>query len=191
MKRSYLIGLVILIAVVVAAYFLYQSTRREQVAADLIVLFADDTRVEKRSNPLPREAAYQVGQHTIKGETRPGIFMHPTARLTYRRVLIPESGHLKVFLAVKEEAWDKPCDGVLFRFGVSDGREYQELINQHVNPVHDPSDRQWIEKDVNLASYAGQQVDLIFNTNTSLPGQGDNGAYDYAVWGQPQIVVKQ
>lgn len=190
MKRSYLIiaGLVVLL---VAAYFLYQRTGQERVTADLVALFGGDaSQVEKRSGSLPVEAAFQVGQQAIKGETKPGIFMHPTARLTYKRIAIPESARLRVFLGVKDEAWDKASDGVLFRFGVSDGREYQELLNEHVDPAHDEGDRRWLEKDVNLSSYAGQTVDLIFSTNTSLPGRGDNGSYDFAVWGAPSLVVK-
>jgi hypothetical protein len=190
MKRSYLIGAIVLLLVVAAYYVYYQRTRHEQVAVDLVALFPDTTRVEKRAS-LPPETAYQVGVQTVKGESRPGIFMHPTARLTYRRVLIPESASLRVYLAVKEDAWDKPSDGVLFRFGVSDGQMYQELLNQHVDPAHVEGDRQWLRKDINLSSYAGQQVDLIFNTNTSLPGRGDNGAYDFAVWGTPEITIRQ
>lgn len=189
MKRSYLIGVVVAL-VLVAGYFIYQRTRQEVVAADLIALFSDDARVDKRS-ALPREAAYQVGNQTIKGELKPAIFMHPTSRLTYRGVLIPGSGSLRVFLAIKEDAWDKPSDGVLFRFGVSDGREYQELLNQHLDPAHIDGDRRWIEKEINLSAYAGQHVDLIFNTNTSVPGRGDDAGYDFALWGAPAIIAKQ
>jgi hypothetical protein len=189
MKRSYLIAIVVVV-VLAAAYFLWQRSRQEQVASDLVAMFADDSRVEKRST-IARELAYQLGNQTIKGETKPGIYMHPTARLTFRKVTIPDHAHLKVFLGVKEEAWDKPSDGVLFRFGISDGREYEELLTHHVDPAHNASDRQWLAKDVDLSAYAGQSVDLIFNTNTSLPRQGDNGAYDFAVWGAPAVVVKR
>jgi hypothetical protein len=105
-------------------------------------------------------------------------------------VTIPDAAHLRVFLGVKEEAWDKASDGVLFRFGISDGRTYEELLNQHVDPAGNQSDRRWLKEDIDLSAYAGQQVDLIFNTNTSLPSRGDNGAYDFAVWGEPAVVVR-
>jgi hypothetical protein len=32
-------------------------------------------------------------------------------------------------------------------------------------------------------------VDLIFNTNSSLPGRGDNAANDWAVWGSPELFI--
>ena len=173
MKRSYLIGLVVLV-VAAAAFFLYRRSQGEQMVEDLVTAFADDTRVEKRSS-LPREAAYKVGPETIKGETKPAIYMHPNSRLIFHRV---DDSRLRRTCGsssrVKEEAWDKQSDGVLFRFGVSDGREYEELLNQHVDPANNPNDRQWLQKDVDLSAYAGQQVDLIFNTNASPPRRGDN-----------------
>ena len=95
-----------------------------------------------------------------------------------------------MFLGVKEEAWDKPSDGVLFRFGISDGREYSELLNQHVDPANNQSDRHWIEQNLDLSAFAGQQIDLIFNTEASLPKRPPNNGYDFAVWGAPALVVK-
>lgn len=187
MKRSYLIGLVVLV-VAVAAFFLYRRSQGEQIVEDLVALFPD-ARVEKRS-ALPLEAAYKVGPQTIKGESKPAIYMHPTSRLIFHRVTIPDAAHLRVFLAVKEDAWDKQSDGVLFRFGISDGREYEELLNQHVDPANNPNDRQWLKQDIDLSAYAGQQIDLIFNTNTSPPRRGDNASFDFAVWGEPALIVK-
>lgn len=188
MKRSYLIAAVVLVVAVVA-FFLWRMNRGERVVADLVALFPDDTHVEKRS-ALPREQAYRAGYETIKGETKPGIYMHPNSRLIFHRVQIPDDAHLRVFLGVKEEAWDKPSDGVLFRFGISDGREYSELLNQHVDPANNQSDRHWLEQNLDLSAFAGQQIDLIFNTEASLPKRPPNNGYDFAVWGAPALVVK-
>ena len=63
---------------------------------------------------------------------------------------------------------------MLFRFGVSDGRTYDELLKQHVDPLHNTNDRRWIPVTIDLSAYAGQQVDIIFNTNSSLPGRGND-----------------
>ena len=104
---------------------------------------------------------------------------------------MPDNGRLRAWIAVKEEAWTQDgSDGVLFRFGVSDGRDYFELLNQHVDPRHQSSDRGWLAVDVDLSAYAGQQVDLVFNTNASLPKQGDNAAFDFAVWGDPAVIER-
>ena len=82
---------------------------------------------------------------------------------------MPDAGHLRVSLGVRKRPGTSRRDGVLFRFGVSDGRQYDELLNQHVDPANNPSDRHWIAQDIDLSAYAGQQVDLIFNTQDSPP----------------------
>jgi hypothetical protein len=43
---------------------------------------------------------------------------------------------------------------------------------------------------IDLSAYAGEQVSLIFNTNSSMPGKGDNQDNDLALWGAPEIVVR-
>lgn len=189
MKRSYIIGAIVAVVAAAAIYF-YVKNKQEQVVEDLVAIFPDDARVEKRST-LAKDLAYRASPETIKGETKPSIYMHPNSRLTFKRLTIPDSGHLRVWFGVKEDAWDKAGgDGVLFRFGVSDGRQYDELLNQHVDPLNNPADRQWIFQDIDLSAYAGQQVDLIFNTQDSLPRRPPNSANDFAVWGAPALIVR-
>ena len=184
MKRSYLIVAAVLVALVLV-WWVWRRGRGVEVYADLIAQFPS---AEKRSSGQ-LDQVFGIQEVAIKGETRQGIYIHPTSRLTYK-VTVPEDGRLQAWLAVKEETWDKQSDGVLFRIGVSDGREYEELVNQHVNPANNPSDRRWVPVDVDLAAYAGQAVELIFNTNTSPKGRGDNAAYDWAVIGDPAIIVR-
>ena len=43
---------------------------------------------------------------------------------------------------------------------------------------------------VDLSAYAGEDVDLIFGTNPSEPGKGDNRDNDLALWGAPRVVVR-
>jgi hypothetical protein len=188
MKRSYVIVAAVAILLAVG-FWLWQRGRTGQTAIDLVELYPS-VPAEMRRSDLPLDAAYNVGDHAINGETRKAIYMHPTSRLTFTKVLIPDDARLQLYLGVKQEAWDKASDGVLFRFGVSDGREYEGLLSQHVDPAHNPNDRRWIPVDIDLSAYAGQQVDLIFNTNSSVPGAGDNPSFDFAVWGSPAVVVK-
>jgi len=155
------------------------------VAIDLVSQFPS---AEKRSNGA-LELVFAVQDVAIKGETRHTIYMHPTSRMTYK-ITVPHDGWFRAWIGVKEEAWDKQSDGVLFRVAVGDGREYDEVINQHVDPANNPNDRRWIPVTADLSAYAGQQVDLIFNTNSSIPGHGDNSAWDFAVIGDPAIIVK-
>lgn len=185
MKRSYLIAAAVLVALVLV-WWVWRRGGDANVAIDLIAQFPA---AEKRSNGA-LDQVFNVQDVAIKGETRHAIYMHPTSRLIYK-LTVPEDGKLRAWIAVKEETWDKQTDGVLFRIGVGDGREYEELLNQHVDPSNNPGDRRWVPVQVDLAAYAGQEVQLIFNTNTSPQGKGDNPIYDWAVIGDPAIIVER
>jgi hypothetical protein len=79
---------------------------------------------------------------------------------------------------------------VLFRIGVSDGRTFEDLLTLHVDPFHNKADRRWIPVAADVSQYAGEEVDVIFNTNNSMPGKGDDRRADTALFGEPQIVVR-
>ena len=95
---------------------------------------------------------------------------------------------MRTSLALRPAAWELFGDGVLFRIGVSDGRVYEELLNQLVDPIGTPEDRRWLPVVVDLSGYGGVEVDVIFNTNPGLPGVMDF-SNDWAVWGEPEIYV--
>ena len=186
MKKTHLLFLAVVVAVVLAWLF-YSRHRGGEVAIDL---YAQADAAEFR--PAAQKALmFKKGPETVAGETRPALFTHAASRLIFSDVMVPDNGRLRAWIAVKEEAWTQDAsDGVLFRFGVDDGR-YDELLNQMVDPRHNANDRGWLPVDIDLSAYAGQKVKLIFNTNTSLPGKENNGAYDYAVWGEPALVTRQ
>jgi hypothetical protein len=184
MKRSYLIVAAVLV-VIVLAWSYWRSGREADLLLDLVDQFPA---AEKRSSGQ-LDQVFGIQDVAIKGETRHCIYIHPNSRLIYK-VTVPEDGWLQAWLAIKEETWDKQSDGVLFRIGVSDGREYEELVKQHVDPANNPSDRRWVPVKVDLSAYAGQQVDLIFNTNASA-GNQNNTMYDWAVIGDPAVVIQQ
>jgi hypothetical protein len=191
MKKTHLAFVVVVVLAVVGYYIWQRSAGGAHVAIDLVTAF-DQVPADDRRSSLPNKgAAYHAGPETVAGQTRRAIYMHPTSRLTFVKQTIPDNGRLRAWIAVKEEAWTQDgSDGVLFRFGVGDGRDYFELLNQHVDPRHNANDRGWLPVDIDLTAYAGQQVDLIFNTNSSLPRQGDNNAYDFAVWGDPAVIER-
>ena len=137
----------------------------------------------------PAGGTFQVIDADLNGDTKRAIYAPPVTRITWR-MQVPDDAWLKVAVGVKPEAWQKEGDGVLFFVGVSDGHRFEELFNQHVNPFGNPGDRKWIPVWVDLSAYAGEEVELIFNTRTSLPGKGDDSRNDEALWGAPEIVVR-
>ena len=148
-----------------------------------------DRRVRDR-----REAS--VDRHVRSARRRPerrqearDLHACPTSRITWK-VQVPDDAWLKLSLGMKPESWEKEGDGVLFRIGVSDGRAFEDLITQHVDPYNNKADRRWIPLKVDLSAYAGEKVELILNTNTSPKGKGDDPRNDTALWGAPEIVIR-
>ena len=135
MKRNHVFTLLAVALVIGLAWFFLRGGRSGTLAIDLISLYPA---AEKRSN-MPLEEAYAERPVTINDDTKRSIFMHPTSRLIFKRVVIPDDAWLRVWVAVDPKVWTEPSDGVLFRFGVSDGRAYDELLNQLVDPRTTPT----------------------------------------------------
>jgi hypothetical protein len=175
------LAVVVAIVLLAAGWWLF---RRGNSAPpmELVPAFAS---AEKR----PAGGTFEVIEADLNGEKKPAIYTVPTSRIIYK-VRIPDDAWLRVSVGTRPDSWTKEGDGVLFRVGVSDGRVYDPLFTQHVNPFANQGDRKWIQVWVDLSAYAGDQVDLIFNTNTSPEGKGDDPRNDHALWGAPEIVVR-
>jgi hypothetical protein len=88
---------------------------------------------------------------------------------------------------MKPESWDKEGNGVYFFAGVSDGKSFEQLFTQTVNPFKNASERRWIPVSVDLSAYAGEEVEVILNTRSSGPGLPDDDRNDLPLWGTPVI----
>jgi hypothetical protein len=183
LKRTWLI--VAVLAVAGVAGYLYLQSGGDDGGIDLVEAFRG---AEKRT-PLSPAAAFSMDPQTIKGETKPSIYAHPPSRIIFHDIKVPPDARLETFLAIKEEAWSKGTDGVYFRVGVSQGETYTDLLKRHVDPHKVEGDRAWIPVSIDLSAYAGQTVNVIFNTHESVPGFGANPLYDFAVFGAPRIVT--
>jgi hypothetical protein len=183
-RTMWLVAALVVLVGVGVGYWLWSGTR-ENVSLDLVEAFRG---AEKRSS-LAATAAFSMDPQTIQGVTRPSVYMHPSSRVTYKGVTIPPGGHFRAWFALKEDAWDKGTDGVLFSVAISSDGVFEEIVQKVVDPSHNPADRGWVTIDRDLAKWAGKQVDVVFNTRPSLPGYQPNDLYDFAVIGAPAIVV--
>jgi len=180
--RWFVVGAVVgVIALVLWARSMGSGT----VVADLVDHFPNA--IQTRPNP----EAFVVGDVTIAGRTLKSIGVSQASRIIWKET-IPPHAWLEVNLGVREEAWTKAGDGVLFLVAIShpvNGKmEYNELVSLIVNPFGNPADRQWYPLMLDLSPYAGQEVEVIFNTR---PGAGDaTPDNDLAVWGSPSIVTR-
>jgi hypothetical protein len=173
----------VIVAVLVAGWWLFR--RGSPVATIQLIDRFDQAKKQPDDKTL-----YSIGDATLNGEVKRAIAIAPAmgTRVTFR-VPVPDDGWLSVALGMKPESWTQEGDGVLFYVGVSDGRAYEPMFSQHVHPFANNGDRKWIPVMVDLSAYAGEEVDVIFNTRSGQPEKGDVRA-DYALWGQPTIVQR-
>jgi hypothetical protein len=160
-----------------------------QADADGSIDLVEAFRAAEKLTPLDPSAAFAIDPQTIKGETKPAIYAHPPSRIVFHDIAVPAHARLELFLGLKEEAWPKETDGVYFRVGISQGAVYKDLVKRTVDPFRVAGDRGWVPISIDLAEYAGQTVNVIFNTHESPPGIVPNPLYDFAVFGAPRIVV--
>ncbi len=180
MKREHLwaaVAGVVLVAVAVVWF------ARRDVAGEAIALLDRLDEAGKRTN-VETADQFSVSEVTIGGESRRAILALPHSRLIWP-VSVPAGGWMEVAFALAPEAWEsaEEADGVQFRIGVSDGRIYDELLRQVVDPARD---RRWFTARLDLTAYEGRTVDVVFNTDPGPPGS-TNTLNDRAVWGEPRI----
>lgn len=141
----------------------------------------------KRTN-VEDQPQFVVEPVTIDGTTRQSILARPHSRLIYK-ITVPPDAWFETAFAMKPDTWDQPGDGAQFRVGVSDGRIYDELLRQYVNPKR--GDRRWFTARLDLSAYEGRQVEVILNTDPGPPGAANDATNDLAVWGEPRIYSKR
>jgi hypothetical protein len=151
--------------------------------AERIDLLAQYDQAKKSS------ADFAVVDATLAGETKKAIAAPPNGRIIFH-VKVPDDGWLKVSLGLKPEAWDKEGNGVYFFAGVSDGRAFEQLFTQTLNPYANKSERRWIPVTVDLSAYAGEEMEVILNTRESGPGVPPDARNDLPLWGAPEIVKR-
>ena len=178
-NRAVLTAVVVLVLVIAGWWLFKRGTRGPSI--DLIANFAT-------AQKKPASATFSVIDANLNGDIKQAIFTAPPTRMIWK-VRIPKNGLLKLYLGMKPESWDKEGDGVLFRIGVSDGHTFEDLLTQHIDPFHNKADRRWIPVAVDLSAYAGEEVEVIFNTNVGLPGK-DDARNDTALFAAPAIVIR-
>jgi hypothetical protein len=166
---------VVLLVVIAAGWWLFH--RGSSAKVDLVSQFQQAKK---------QGGEFTLADATLAGDTKQAIAAPPNGRLTFH-VRIPDDGWLRVSLGMKPESWDKDGNGVLFFAGVSDGRSFEKLFEQVLNPHANASERRWIPVAVDLSAYAGEEMDVILNTRSSPAGAPEDPRNDLPLWGAPTI----
>ena len=176
--RWYLVGVVAGLAVLAAWWM---SSSAPAVVIDLV------DRLPSATQLRPSDETFHVQNVSLAGETKKSIYVAEPSRVIWEET-VPARGWLQVSLAVREEAWTREGSGVLFLVGISHEGRYEELVSLIVNPYANAADRQWLPILLDLSPWAGQRVELIFNTRVAHAEAST--ANHLAVWGAPAIVSR-
>jgi hypothetical protein len=176
-----------LIGVLVAIGLLVWGWRRSGPAnaIDLVPLLPQ---AEKRAGFIPVAEAIKVVNATLNGESKVCILEQGLGRIEFK-LTVPQDAWFSASIGIDPSAWDKEGDGMLFRMAVVNGSQYEELLNQHINPAANSSERRWIPVAVDLSAYAGREGKIQLSTNPSVPGKPADMRNDRGLWGAPAITV--
>ena len=181
-RTKLLLGVLAVVAIAVAYFVLRPAGDR--VAIDLV----EQLPMAKERRPNPE--VFSVVDATLAGKAERAILVSQPSRIVYN-FTVPNEAWLKFNLGLKEDAWKTAGDGVFFQIGVSSGPEWVELLSVVVNPYGNPNERSWQPYVLDLSQFAGENVDLVFNTRSSPPPNVSKDANgDAALWGAPRIVIR-
>jgi hypothetical protein len=182
-KQSWYIAGGVVVAVALA-WLAFGSRGDGQLAVDLL---APEQFQNAQKRPSPE--TFEIVDATIGGQEKRAIQVKESSRLVYA-FTVPENAELRVSPALLENAWTVEGDGVLFRVLIEANSVQDELLNLYLNPFANSGERGWHDIVLDLSDYAGENVQLFFNTNASPPSlpQRDDSNGDFAVWGAPRVV---
>jgi hypothetical protein len=175
------IAAIVVVVLAAAGWWLFGRGGRSG-AVNLIERFPQATKA-------PATAPFETIDVNLAGESHKALFAPAPTRITWR-VKVPDDAWLRVWVGMKEESWKAENDGAYFLVGVSDGKTFEPLFTQHVHPFANQGDRKWIPVYVDLSAYAGEEMDLIFNTRSGVEGKSGNFANNLPLWGEPELVIR-
>lgn len=118
----------------------------------------------------------------LGGSTRESLGEHPPyERLPYDVKVGPGQGRFHFSYALNPAVFDKTNgQGVRFTIEVRDrDGKIDRLFSNYIDPKHNPQQRRWMDGEIDLRRYRGQQVTLLFST---AAGSRGNTSYDWASW---------
>ena len=135
----------------------------------------------------PNPEYIKIDQFSVNGVTRKVLFMHPNSRAAYS-LQLPNSDtlllHFDVSLA--PDSWSLEGDGVEFLITVISSNKEDKVFDLYLDPKNKEVDRRWVEDSIDLRAFAGQHIQIVFETRC---GPANDLRYDWAGWGEPQILI--
>jgi hypothetical protein len=150
-----------------------------QIAYDFIAMLESQNTVVETppANPeyvAPHWFATPDGEKAV-------LWMHPPSNVSYRLTL-PSEARLAFEVALSPEVWQQEGDGVEFQITLDSAQGFEQIYWRAVDPRHNSGDQRWFDEQIDLSSYAGQEVVI-----TLLTYPRSNNSWDWAGWAHPII----
>jgi hypothetical protein len=145
--------------------------------------FVDHLIDGKRTSPSPDGEDIEMRVWTIGDITQPVLYQHPAfsgaSRIVFTVPVV--NGEVLAFnVATAPESWSLPGDGVTFAIYAESAEGTRQLFSTYIDPKNNEADRRWFPAAIDLSTYTGMTINLIFETST---GPAGDYRYDWAGWG--------
>jgi len=124
----------------------------------------------------------------LNGDLRNIIFAHAPAAIKYEGIVVPAGARLRFGIGIDPNLWGKGedlGDGVLFEVRLEGAQDGQLLFSQYTDPKNRPEEGRWFDVEVDMSSFAGDELSIIFIT---LPGPKGDTRLDWAGWSRPVLL---
>lgn len=148
-------------------------------AVDLIFHFKD---AERR----PVAGTFEIREHTFGGRSRASLIV-PAGSRTGWNLFVPHRARLQLYAGVPASRGPAVA---AFRIGISDGRRYDTLVEQHVSSAETANG--WVPVSADLSEYAGRKFSLFYRPDSHkwqiiVGTHVVQGSPEFAVIGEPAI----
>ena len=128
-----------------------------------------------------------ISSFAIEGDRRTVLYVNPPSEVRYR-LTPPPGAVLRCGIALNPATWGAgKGHGVAFEVRVAEQGVERTLFSRYVDPKRNAADRRWHEVGVDLATFAGREVTLIFATTGGPAGDFD---FDAAGFSDPTIASR-
>ena len=134
----------------------------------------------------PQSRYIHASRLNIHGREKKILFAHAPAKIEYR-VKVPVQSQLQFSIGLLPDAWSpEKGDGVLFEISLRDDQSQRSIFSRYIDPKKRAEDRKWFDYSLDLTSYGGKEVFLIFATLPGIDNRQDNNS-DWSVWGDIRL----
>ncbi|MBA7494662.1 hypothetical protein ES702_05239 [subsurface metagenome] len=124
-----------------------------------------------------------ISKVKINGELRSSLFAPAPSRFTFS-VSLPQKPFLSFSYATLPDAWELENSATVFKIWLVKDKKKRLLFSSSIDPRNDETERRWLDGRLDLSSYEGERVEIVFETAKSVE---EASAYTYglSVWGNP------